>query len=74
MVKNFLLQYIKQNQSAWKTKPKIYQGEDFQDCLILVFGKPTTAVFAHMDSVGFTVRYENQLIPIGGPEAKMVIN
>ncbi|WKV13588.1 M20/M25/M40 family metallo-hydrolase [Marivirga harenae] len=70
MIKNFLLQYIKKNQTDWKVKPKIYQGEDFQDCLVLVFGEPRAAVFAHMDSVGFSVRYENQLVPIGGPEAK----
>lgn len=69
-MKNFLLRYIKENQSYWKVQPKLHEGEDFQDCLILVFGEPTTAVYAHMDSVGFSVRYENQLIPIGGPEAK----
>jgi putative aminopeptidase FrvX len=69
-MKNFLLQYINKNKSSWKVQPTLHHGEDFQDCLVLVFGKPTTAVFAHMDSVGFTVRYENQLVPIGGPEAK----
>jgi len=45
------------------------EGEEFQDCLILKFGKPRTAIFAHMDSVGFTVRYFNQLISIGSPDA-----
>jgi putative aminopeptidase FrvX len=69
-LKNYLLQFIKKNRSQWKVEPKVYQGEEFQDCLVLVFGEPSTAVFAHMDSVGFTVRYENQLVPIGGPEAK----
>src|SRR5690606_14843412 len=38
-------------------------------CIILKFGTPRTAVFAHMDSVGFTVRYFDQLVPIGSPEA-----
>ena len=74
MMKNFLLHYISKNQSTWKVQPKLHYGEEFQDCLVLVFGKPTTAVYAHMDSVGFTVRYENQLIPIGGPEAKSGYN
>jgi len=69
-MKNYLLQYIKKNQANWKVQPKLYHGEEFQDCLILVFGEPRTAVFAHMDSIGFTVRYENQLVPIGGPDAK----
>jgi putative aminopeptidase FrvX len=38
--------------------------------VMLVFGKPNTAIFAHMDSIGFTVRYENQLVPIGGPDVE----
>jgi len=33
----------------------------------LVFGKPRTAIFAHIDSIGFTVRYGKQLVKIGGP-------
>jgi len=69
-LKNFLLKYVKEHQKNWKVQPEILEGADLQDCLILSFGKPRTAVFAHMDSVGFTVRYENQLVPIGGPEVK----
>lgn len=69
-MKNFLLDYVRKNQAEWKVQPEIIHGGDFQDCLLLKFGQPRTAVFAHMDSVGFTVRYENQLIPIGGPDAK----
>ena len=67
-MKKFILDYILQNQNKWKVKPQIFEGEDFQDCIVLVFGKPKTAVFAHMDSIGFTVRYDNKLVPIGGPE------
>jgi len=63
----FLLKYIEKNKKSWKAQPKIYSGEEFQDCIILVFGKPRTAVFAHMDSIGFTVRYGKQLVKIGGP-------
>ena len=32
-----------------------------------MFGKPRTAIFAHTDSIGFTVRYGKQLVKIGGP-------
>jgi len=64
----FVLQYILDHKSTWKVTPEIHQGEAFHDNIILVFGKPRTAVFAHMDTVGFTARYENQLVPIGGPE------
>ncbi|MCB0379927.1 MAG: M20/M25/M40 family metallo-hydrolase [Flavobacteriales bacterium] len=67
---DFLLKYIKKEKKNWKVQPEILYGEDFQDCIILVFGKPRTAIFAHMDSVGYTVGYENNLIKIGGPSAK----
>jgi putative aminopeptidase FrvX len=63
----FLLTYIKK-QNNWLVKPKVFYGPDFQNCIVLVFGKPRTAVFAHMDSIGFTVRYKHQLVKIGGPE------
>lgn len=62
----FLLTYIKK-QTNWLVKPKVFYGPDFQNCIVLVFGKPRTAVFAHIDSIGFTVRYKHQLVKIGGP-------
>lgn len=66
----FLLKYIGKEKKHWKTQPEIYYGDDFQDSIILKFGKPRTAIFAHMDSIGFTVRYGNQLLPIGSPDAE----
>lgn len=69
-VKEFLIEYIKKESKKWKCKPKLIKGEDFQDCLILKFGKPRTVIFAHMDTVGFTVRYFNQLVSIGSPDAE----
>ncbi|HPW62808.1 MAG TPA: M20/M25/M40 family metallo-hydrolase [Cyclobacteriaceae bacterium] len=70
-LKDFLLNYVKKEKKNWKHNPQIIQGEQFQDCLILKFGKPRTAILAHMDSVGFTVRYFNQLLSIGSPDAEM---
>ena len=70
-MKEFLLKYIQKEKKKWKAKPEIHQGDEFQDCIVLSFGKPRTAVFAHMDSIGFTVRYFNQLLPIGSPDAEM---
>jgi putative aminopeptidase FrvX len=67
-MKEFLLKYIGKEGKKWKVKPEIFQ-DDLQDCLVLKFGKPRTAIFAHIDSIGFTVRYENQLLPIGSPDA-----
>ena len=69
-LKEFLLHYIQREMQHWKTQPEIFHGEDFQDCIILKFGQPRTAIFAHMDSIGFTVRYFNQLVPIGSPQAE----
>jgi len=67
-MKDFLIDYFNKSKSNFKQKPQLIHGEEFQDNLIVVFGKPKTAVFAHMDTVGFTCRYENQLVPIGGPD------
>lgn len=63
----FLLQYIEEHKRNWKHKPKVYHGGLLQDAIVLSFGKPRTAIFAHIDSIGFTVRYGNQLVKIGGP-------
>jgi len=71
LMKEFLLKYIRKEKKKWSVQPEIYEGEDFQDCIVLKFGKPRTAIFAHMDSIGFTVRYFNQLLPIGSPDAEM---
>jgi putative aminopeptidase FrvX len=69
-MKEFLLAYIQKEKKKWKAKPEIIHGEEFQDCVIVKFGKPRTAIFAHMDSIGFTVRYQNQLLAIGSPDAE----
>ena len=64
----FLLDYIKTNKSNWKVQPEIFYDNEFQDCIMLKFGKPTTAVFAHIDSIGYTVKYDRELIKVGGPK------
>ncbi|RAI87077.1 aminopeptidase [Algoriphagus yeomjeoni] len=64
----FILKHIDQRKKSWKVLPEIYSGEDFHDCILLKFGEPRTAVFAHIDTIGFMSRYNNQLISIGGPE------
>lgn len=68
-MKEFLLKHINQARKKWSVQPDIIK-DGIQDCLILKFGKPRTAIFAHIDSIGFTVRYENQLLPIGSPDAE----
>jgi putative aminopeptidase FrvX len=67
-MKSFILDYVKSASKKWKVNPRVVEGDDFQDCIILVFGKPHVAAFAHMDTTGFTVRYQDQLVPVGGPE------
>lgn len=67
-MKEFILEYIKKNQDTWKKKPILHYGDELQDNLILVFGdKPKTAIFSHLDSIGFTVGYDNEIIKIGSP-------
>ena len=68
VIKDFILNYIQKNQEHWKVKPILHYGDGFQDNLIMVFGKyPRTAIFAHLDSIGFTVKYNNEIIRIGSP-------
>ncbi|WP_297336017.1 M20/M25/M40 family metallo-hydrolase [Algoriphagus sp.] len=66
--RDFLLQYIAKRKRSWNVLPEVYAGDEFHDCILLKFGNPRTGLFAHMDTIGFMVRYENQLIPVGGPE------
>jgi putative aminopeptidase FrvX len=67
-IKKFLLKYINNNKNKWKVTPTIFASEEFQDCIVLVFGKPKTAIYAHIDTIGFSVAYDNQLVKIGGPD------
>ncbi len=66
-IKKELLNYIEKTQHSWKQIPQIIDGDEFQDTFILVFGKPRTAIYAHIDTIGFSVSYDNQLVKIGGP-------
>jgi putative aminopeptidase FrvX len=65
----FLVNLVLERKAEWKVTPKIFFGNGFMDCILLKFGCPRAAVFAHIDTIGFMTRYENQLIPVGGPEA-----
>jgi putative aminopeptidase FrvX len=63
------LNYIAENSLSWKQQPEVIHGREFQDCVLLVFGKPRTAIYAHIDSIGFSVGYEKELIRVGGPRS-----
>jgi len=69
-MKDFLLDYISRNQGNWLVRPTILPGDELQDSLVLVFGNPRTTIFAHMDSVGYTVKYNKELVKIGGPAVR----
>ena len=66
-VSKFIQNYCEENMSGWKKQPKIIVEPHLHDCLILVFGDPKTAIYAHIDTIGYTVGYSNNLIPIGSP-------
>ena len=70
LLTEYVLNYIRQHQANWSFRPEVLAGRELQNCIVLVFGQPRTAVFAHLDSVGFTVRYGRQLVRIGGPQAE----
>jgi len=67
VISDFVKTYIDKEKRNWKVQPTIYDGADFQHCIVLVFGKPRAAIYAHLDNIGFTARYNNQLVKIGGP-------
>ncbi|MFO7869086.1 MAG: hypothetical protein R6U95_07290 [Bacteroidales bacterium] len=67
---HFIVNYVEKNSFAWKCQPSIYSDNRMHDCVLLGFGKnPKTAIYAHMDSVGYTVGHKKKLIPIGTPHA-----
>jgi putative aminopeptidase FrvX len=67
-IKAFIKEYVLEHSSQWKSKPRIIDGLGFQDALILVFGNPRATVYAHMDTIGYSVGYDNELIRVGGPK------
>lgn len=67
-IKEFIKQYVQSNSENWKVKPSIIDGGFFQDTLLLVFGDPKTVIFSHIDTIGFSVGYNQELIKIGGPK------
>jgi putative aminopeptidase FrvX len=69
-VRDFVLDYVKKNQALWKSAPEIWAGNGFQENMALIFGKPQKAFYAHLDTVGYTIRYNNNVIPVGGPDGQ----
>ena len=67
LLRDFVIDYVQKNKAHWKVQPELIYGDEFQDCLLLKFGTPRTAIFAHLDSIGFTVRYGKELVKLGGP-------
>lgn len=67
---DFLLNYVKEHENKWKIQPEVFAGDGFQDAIILVFGKPRTAIFSHIDSIGYAVSFKKNMVRIGGPRGK----
>ncbi|NNE54373.1 MAG: aminopeptidase, partial [Flavobacteriales bacterium] len=66
----FILEYVLDHRDDWDSQPAIFAGDGFQDSIVLAFGNPRIAIFAHLDSVGYCAAYGNRLIKIGGPKAE----
>ena len=69
-MKQCLIELIQGEIPSWSNQPSELKTAGMGDAFYLVFGDPRTIVFAHMDTTGFMSRYQNQLIPIGGPEVE----
>jgi putative aminopeptidase FrvX len=66
-IRDFILRYIETHASGWTVQPQVFSGDGFQDAIIVVFGQPKTAVYAHVDTIGYSVGYGKDLIRVGGP-------
>ena len=66
----FVLIISKAPRQLKKLNLNCFMAMVFGDCIVLVFGKPTTAIFAHLDSIGYTVKHNNEAVKIGGPSTK----
>ncbi|MEA2042877.1 MAG: M20/M25/M40 family metallo-hydrolase [Bacteroidota bacterium] len=66
-MRDFLVDYFEKN-DFFKGKAELFYGDKYQDNLIVKVGKsPKVAVYAHQDIIGYTVRYNNEIVPIGSP-------
>ena len=43
-LRDFLINYVENNQAKWKVQPELIYGANFQDCLILKFGKLSSGI------------------------------
>lgn len=66
-ISRFIIDYVSKNASGWKQQPAIFSGDGFQDAVVLVFGQPRTAIYAHIDTIGYSAGYDKDLIRVGGP-------
>lgn len=66
-ISEFILKHVDENQADWKRRPTVLAGGEWHDNVVLIFGQPRTAIWAHTDTVGFTVGHGNRLIEIGSP-------
>jgi putative aminopeptidase FrvX len=70
---DFLVDWIdsSHSRSAGSGKPHV-DIVRLRDCLVVAKGeRPSVALFAHIDTTGFTAGYDGALIPIGTPAAKV---
>lgn len=68
-ISRFIIEFVKKERYNWAVVPEMWYGTGFKDNVVLIFGTPRLALFAHLDTVGFTARYDNFVIPIGGIDA-----
>ena len=69
-VRDFVLAKVIEITKDYQGPHELWYGDGCQDNLAVIFGTPKIAYYAHMDTVGYTVRYDNYVVPIGGTDGK----
>lgn len=55
---------------AHRTDAQLVDEEFLQDAVVLILGRPSVALYVHLDTVGYAVSYERTLVPIGHPRSR----
>lgn len=69
-IRDFVLAKVIEKTGDFAGPHDLWYGEGFRDNLVVTFGSPKIAYYAHMDTTGYTARYDNYVIPIGGADGK----
>ena len=74
-MRDFLLNHIEAHRSNYSAQPELVLEAGFRGSFMLVFGKPRTAVFCHIDTHGYRVNdSQGHVSNIGYPQQKGTVD